>query len=113
MAFIEYNPTRGGLRPKSAKLTKTHLILSPDLHEKTGENNISIAYDPDDKILKLTPVESGGLKVTDGKLQSKGFVNFFDIDKKGLFDAEWDENEGAIFIKVRQPNGKYQAYTGA
>jgi len=102
MAFIEYNPTRGGLRPKSAKLTKTHLILSSDLHEKIGENNVSVALDPDDKILRLTPVESGGLKLTEGKLQSKGFVNFFGIDKKGLFDAEWDENEGAIFIKVKR-----------
>ncbi len=100
MVFIEYNPTRGGLRPGSAKLTKTHLILSPDMQEKIGEANVAVAYDSDEKILRLTPVESGGLKLTDGKLQSKGFTKYFGIDTKGLFDARWDDNEEAIFIVV-------------
>jgi len=102
MAFIEYNPTRGGLRPNSAKLTKTHLILSPDMQEKLGESTVAIAYDPEEKTIRLKPVETGGLKLTDGKLQSKGFTKHFGINTRGLFNAEWDENEKVIFIKVNR-----------
>jgi hypothetical protein len=101
MAFIEYKPIKGGLMPKSAKLTKTHLILSPNLHKKLGNNKAIVAYDSDDEVLKLTPTESGGLKVTEGKIQSKGFVSFFGIDKKGTFNAEWDDKQGAIFINLK------------
>lgn len=100
MAFIEYKPTKGGLMPKTVKLTKTHLILSPNLYKKLG-NKAIVAYDSDDEILKLTPAESGGLKVTEGKIQSKGFASFFGIDKKGTFNAEWNEKQGAIFINLK------------
>ncbi len=100
MAFIEYIPTRGGLGPNSAKLTKTHLILSPDIQDRLDGNNVAVAFDPELKVIRLKPVEAGGLKITDGKLQSKGFVRHFGIDTKGLFDAKWDDNEKAVFIDI-------------
>ncbi|MCF8011791.1 MAG: hypothetical protein K9L17_12170 [Clostridiales bacterium] len=104
MAFIEYNAARGGLRPGSAKLTKTHLILSPDLVDKISSYNIQVAYDPDTENLRLKPVESGGLKISGGKLQSKGFCNYFLIKKKGLFDAKWDDDEKAIYVLLKSSN---------
>lgn len=103
MAFIEYTAGKGGLRPGSAKLTKTHLIISPDLQEKIDQPNILIAYDPELEIFRLKPVASGGLKLNDGKLQSKGFCKFFAIhDKRGIFKAEWNDKEKAIFITLKE-----------
>lgn len=100
MAFIEYTGTKGGLRPGSAKLTKTHLILSPDMQDKIETPNVQVAYDPDNEQIRLRPVGSGGLKITDGKVQSKGFAGYFGINKRGIFNAEWNEDEKAIFISL-------------
>lgn len=102
MAFIEYNAGKGGLRPSSAKLTKTHLIISPDLQEKMDKPSVLVAYDPEIETFRLKPVESGGLKMNDGKLQSKGFCGYFGINKRGVYKAEWNDEEEAIFITLKE-----------
>lgn len=100
MAFVEYNPAKGNLRPGSAKLTKTHLILSDDMQQKLNSTHVKLAYDPDTQFIRLQPSEDSGLKMVDGKIQSKGFTKFFNINKRGVFDAQWKEEEKAVYIKL-------------
>lgn len=106
MAFIEYNAGKGSLRPGSAKLTKTHLILSADLQDKTDKPNVQVAYDPEIETIRLRPIENGGLKIANGKIQSKGFCKYFGITKRGTFNAKWDDNEKAVFITLKDTGEK-------
>lgn len=101
MAFIEYGARKPGLRPSSVRITKSHIFLSQDLMENIqGADGVILAYDPDKQMIRIKPSKDGGIKNKDGAINAKGFCKFFNLNKKGVFDAKWDAKDKAIYVNL-------------
>lgn len=102
MAFEVYKP-RGekSEKPPLVSLSKNSVVLNKPAREKLGKaDQIELAFDKDAKLIRIKAVNEGGQLLKKTKVFAKGFFNYFGINKRGRFVANYDENEKAFFIKL-------------
>lgn len=101
MAFEVYRP-RGEKQEKApiVSLSKTSVVLNNVAREKLATNRIEIAYDRDSKTIRIRAVEEGGMEIRKTKVFGKGFFNQFDITAKGKFEAKFNPEERALYVKL-------------
>lgn len=100
MAFEVYKP-RGERAEKLAivSLSKNSLVLNKVAREKLNTDKIELAYDRDTNKIRIRASEDGQtMKKT--KVFAKGFFNHFDLNKKGKFAAEYDQDENALYVDL-------------
>lgn len=103
MNFIEYKSNKTKIPMNSAKLTKNQLKLSSNLKQMFGKKYVDISYEYDEKILRLKISENtSSIKITGGNIFITGVRKFFNIEEKGLFRAEWIEEDQAIYIYLKE-----------
>ncbi len=101
MAFEIYKP-RGERQEKApiVSLSKTSIVLNNIAREKLGTQRIELAYDRASQTIRIRGVTEGGMEIKKTKVFGKGFFNQFGIDKKGKFEALYEESENALYAKV-------------
>lgn len=103
MAFEIYKP-RGERVGKFSLVTlsSNSITLNKIAREKlSNPNTLEFAYDKDSNLMRIKPTDAGQvMKKT--KVFAKGFFNHFDIDKKGKFIANYDENENALYVNLNE-----------
>lgn len=101
MAFEVYKP-RGEKAGKAplVSLSKSSIVLNKISREKLNADSIELAFDNDTNTIRIKASPDGQtLKKT--KVFAKGFFNHFGINKKGKFQANYDENENALFVELK------------
>ncbi|TEB16490.1 hypothetical protein Psfp_01321 [Pelotomaculum sp. FP] len=101
MAFEVYKP-RGEKVNKIplVSLSKNSIVLNKTSREKLNATSIELAFDKDTNTLRIKESADGQtLKKT--KVFAKGFFNYFGINKKGKFPANYDETENALFVELK------------
>jgi hypothetical protein len=81
----------------SAFLSRSQITISPDLMKYITTNYVNLAYDDDNKMIRITPSESG-LKYYQGKIGAIGFYKAFKIKLVGQFEARYNLADDAILI---------------
>lgn len=101
MAFEVYRP-RGEKQEKApiVSLSKTSIVLNNIAREKLGTNRIELAYDKDSGTIRIRAVEDGGMEIRKTKVFGKGFFNQFDIAIKGKYEAKYEPDEKALYVKL-------------
>ncbi len=91
-------------RPRSSNqnrvaLTKHHIRLGNELARKIDSDQVEIAFDKENKVLRIRAVNEGGMKLSNNKIGARGVFRYFGLEKvRGSFKAEYDENEKAIYV---------------
>lgn len=101
MAFEVYMP-RGERMAKIPMVTisGTSLVLNKYSREKLGTDRVELAYDRDTKTIRIRAAEDGMQSIKKTKIFSKGFLKYFNINKKNKYEAEFDENEKSLYVKI-------------
>lgn len=101
MAFEIYKP-RGEKQEKApiVSLSKTSIVLNNVARDKLATNRIELAYDPENQTIRIRAVDEGGMEVRKTKVFGKGFFNQFNINKKGKFEARYEQAERSLYIKI-------------
>lgn len=101
MAFEIYKP-RGERAEKAplVSISKNSLVMNNAARSKINNpENIELAFDKDSNTIRIKP-SSDGLTVKKTKVFVKGFLNYFDINKKGKYAVTYDENENALLVNL-------------
>lgn len=102
MAFEVYKP-RGERAGKLALVTlsKNSIVLNKIAREKLNADSLEMAYDRDANMIRIGASKDGQvMKKT--KVFAKGFFNHFDINKKGKFTAEYNQDENALYVDLNK-----------
>lgn len=99
MAFKVYRPHIGDIS-NSVNISKTHITISSDLKEKIKTNNVELAYDDEDGIIRIKP-SNIGVKIKNGKIGAAGFLRGFKIDVKGKFEANYNDQDQCIYVNIK------------
>ncbi|MFZ5645166.1 MAG: hypothetical protein ACOY46_16445 [Bacillota bacterium] len=101
MSFEVYRP-RGEKNEKVPviSLSKSSIVLNNVARQKIGKNKIELAFDRDTQTLRIKAVDEGGLEMRKTKVFGKGFFNYFDINKKGKYEARYDPDENALYATI-------------
>ncbi len=104
MAFEVYKP-RGERITKLplVSFSKNSIVLSKVARHKLNTESVELAFDRDAKIIRIKASEEGQ-NVKKTKLFARGFFNNFDLNLKGKYKADYDENENALFVDLNQPS---------
>lgn len=102
MAFEIYKP-RGEKQEKAPiiSLSKTSIVLNNIAREKINSSRIELAYDKGTKTIRIKGVSEGGMEIKKTKVFGKGFFNQFNLGTKGKFEAKYEQDENALFIKIK------------
>lgn len=101
MGFEVYRP-RGERQDKKAivSFSKTSIVLNNVAREKLGTPRIELAYDKKSNTVRIRGVQEAGIELKKTKVFGRGFFNQFNISSKGKYEAEYDPNENALFVKI-------------
>ncbi len=104
MAFIVYKlrGERVGKVPL-VTLSKNSIVLNKIAREKLKADKVELAFDNDSNTLRITP-SGEGQTVKKTKVFARGFFNHFNIEKKGKFNAIFDDKENALFVSLDKEN---------
>ncbi len=104
MAFEVYKPRFE--KEMTVAVSKNHLTLNKKLLDKFTAKYVELAYDIDTKTIRIRPsTGENGLVLNKNKIGAKGFFKYFNIEQKGKYNAVYDDNEKALYIKIEtSPN---------
>lgn len=102
MGFEVYKP-RGERQEKAPiiSLSKTSIVFNNVAREKLGSNRIELAYDRDSSTIRVKAVEEGGMEIKKTKVFGKGFFNQFGLNKRGKYEANFDNAERALYAVIK------------
>jgi hypothetical protein len=101
MAFEVYRPRSERMaKMPMVTISSTSLVLNKHSREKLGTEQVELAFDRDTGTIRIRAAEDGMQSIKKTKIFSKGFLKYFNINKKGKYEAKFDENEKALFIKI-------------
>lgn len=99
MAFEVYKPNND--KDYVVAISKNHLTLNKILTAKLNPSYVQLAYEPDTKTIRIKlSGDENGLIVNKNKIGARGFFKHFNIQNKGKYNATYDENEKAVFIRL-------------
>ncbi|MHB8157767.1 MAG: hypothetical protein ACYDEQ_10320 [Desulfocucumaceae bacterium] len=101
MSFEVYRP-RGERAEKKpiVSLSKTSIVLNNVAREKLNSGRVEIAFDKQNNVIRVKGVTEGGMELKKTKMFGKGFFNQFGITQKGKFEAEYNSDENALYVKM-------------
>ncbi len=101
MSFEVYKPR--GEKPEKmpiVSLSKTSVVLNTVARDKLKTDRIELAYDSENKIIRIRAVDEGGMEIKKTKVFGKGFFNHFNIDLKGKFEAKFNPEERSLYVNI-------------
>ncbi|MDD4334189.1 MAG: hypothetical protein PHY77_01110 [Desulfotomaculaceae bacterium] len=98
MSFEVYKPRFD--KEATVAISKNHLTLNKKLVERFDTSHVELAFDKDTKTIRIKASNGeNGLILNKNKIGARGFFKHFNIQQKGKYNAIFDENEKAIFVK--------------
>ncbi len=98
MSAIEWYSPRNSF---NAMISKNHITLGELAVDKLNSEYVILGYHRDDNCILIKPVKKGeGFKVTRRKINAKNFLKHFNIEAKGTYPVEYDENNRVLIIKL-------------
>lgn len=100
MAFEVYKP-RGekvGKLPL-VSLSKNSIVLNKISREKLKADNVELAFDNETNTIRIKAA-TDGQTVKKTKVFARGFFNHFGINKKGRYEARFEEEERALYVNL-------------
>lgn len=99
MAFEVYKPRFE--KEATVAISKNHLTLNKKLMDKFDTKYVELAFDPDTKTIRIKASNNeNGLILNRNKIGARGFFKHFNIQQKGKYNAVYNENEKAIFVRI-------------
>lgn len=101
MAFEVYKP-RGERAEKApmVSFSKSSIVLNNVAREKLGVQHVELAYDRDLNTVRIRGVDEGGMQIKKTKVFGKGFFKHFNISPRGKYEARFDDEERALYVKL-------------
>jgi len=102
IAFEVYKP-RGERVPKLPLVTisKNSIVLNKHAREKLNTEKVELAFNKEKNIIRIKASEDGqNIKKT--KVFGRGFFNHFYITSKGKYQADYDEEENALYVDLNK-----------
>ena len=98
MSFEVYKPRFD--KEATVAISKNHLTLNKKLVDRFDTEYVELAFDKDTKTIRIKASNGeNGLILNKNKIGARGFFKHFNIQQKGKYNAIFDENEKAIFVK--------------
>ncbi len=98
MSFEVYKPRFE--KEATVAISKNHLTLNKKLVDKFDTNYVELAFDQDTKTIRIKASDSeSGLILNKNKIGARGFFKHFNIVQKGKYNAVYNENENAVYVK--------------
>ena len=82
-------------------VSKNHITLSRNLAAKLNADHVELAFDRDSKTIKITASPDSGLIFKNTRIGARGFLQYFGIESKGKFPANFNEEEKSIYIELK------------
>jgi hypothetical protein len=100
MAFEVYKPRgeKAGKVPL-VSLSKNSIVLNKISREKLQAENVELAFDDDTNTIRIK-ASGEGQTVKKTKVFARGFFNHFGINKKGRYEARFEEEENALYVNL-------------
>ncbi|MCL6634741.1 MAG: hypothetical protein K6T29_03100 [Peptococcaceae bacterium] len=99
MAFEVYRSRLEKEAP--AAISKNHITLNKKLLDRFNTKRVELAYDPDTNTIRIRPSTSeSGLVLNKNKIGARGFFKHFNIQQKGKYNAVYNDNDKAIYIRL-------------
>ncbi len=83
------------------KISKQSIVLNKNARNLIQADKLELAYDSADGIIRIKKAEEGGINMKKTKVFAKGFLEHFDIGGKGKFPATYQDDERALYVKVK------------
>ena len=99
MAFEVYKPHE---KEAKVKISKNIIVLDRISLENFNTKIIELAYDKDKRIIKIQPSKNGHMLRNQKKIYAKGFINHFNINKRGLFGAQYDKKKDTLYVYLNK-----------
>ncbi|MBP7332476.1 MAG: hypothetical protein KBA08_09280 [Firmicutes bacterium] len=98
MSFEVYKPRFE--KEATVAISKNHLTLNKKLVDRFDTGYVELAFDKDTKTIRIKASNGeNGLILNKNKIGARGFFKHFNIQQKGKYNAVFDENEKAIFVR--------------
>ncbi len=83
------------------KISKQSIVLDKNARGLLNADSIELAYDRDNNIIRLAKTDNDqGITLKKTKLFAKGFLIHFEIEAKGKFAANYNQEQHALFAKL-------------
>ena len=83
------------------RISKQSIVLNKKARNMMQAESLELAYDKGAKTIRIRKAGESGLRLKKTKLYAKGFLEHFKIKEKGKFIAEYQDEEGAFFVKLK------------
>ena len=98
MSFEVYKPRFE--KDATVAISKNHLTLNKKLVDRFDTEYVELAFDKDTKTIRIKASSSdNGLILNRNKIGARGFFKHFNIQQKGKYNAVFNENENAVYVK--------------
>ncbi|MFX4262003.1 hypothetical protein ACOBQJ_07355 [Pelotomaculum propionicicum] len=98
MSFEVYKPRFE--KEATVAISKNHLTLNKKLVDKFDTEYVELAFDKDTKTIRIKASDSeNGLILNKNKIGARGFFKHFNIQQKGKYNAIYNEDENAVYVK--------------
>lgn len=102
MTFQTYKPTNE--KGFVVSISKNHLTLNKELTARLDPSPryVQLAYEAETKTIRIMPSgdDEQGLVINKNKIGARGFFKYFNIENKGKYNATYDENEKAVYVRL-------------
>jgi hypothetical protein len=102
--FEVYTPRTRATNKKDipeVKISKQSIVLNKSSRSLMQADQLELAYDSDDNFIRIKKAEGNGIGMKKTKVFAKGFLDHFGISEKGKFQAEYKDDEQALYVKVK------------
>ncbi len=98
MTFEVYKPRFE--KEATVAISKNHLTLNKKLVDKFNTEYVELAFDKVTKTIRIKASDSeNGLVLNKNKIGARGFFKHFNIQQKGKYNAVYNEDENAVYVK--------------
>jgi len=101
MTFEVYKPRlEKAEKAPIISFSKSSIVLNNVAREKLNSQHVELAYDGDEKTVRIRAVDDGGMQIKKTKVFGKGFFKHFNINPRGKCESRFDENERAFYVHI-------------
>jgi flagellar hook protein FlgE len=83
------------------KISKQSIVMNKKARNLIQADRLELAYDKDGKTIRIRRAEENGINMKKTKVYAKGFLEHFNIQEKGRFLADYEEDEDSLYVKVK------------
>ena len=83
------------------KISKQSIVLNKTARNLIQADKLELAYDKDNRMIRLKKSDENGVTLKKTKIYAKGFLEHFHIQERGKCSADYREAENALYVKEK------------